>query len=85
MDLEVISKIENVEKKEEKAAREKNAEIRLTKMNGKAKKYRFWKPRKKTAKSLRREQDRIKVMFASSSDPYDQPLRWWESPPIKYA
>ncbi|KAJ8673950.1 hypothetical protein QAD02_005212 [Eretmocerus hayati] len=34
---------------------------------------------------LRRKEARLKLMFSSSFDPYDQPLGWWQQEHVKYA
>ncbi|XP_014219061.1 uncharacterized protein LOC106647266 [Copidosoma floridanum] len=40
---------------------------------------------KRSREARRRAQEKIKMMFNSSDDPYDRPLYWWEKSHVKYA
>lgn len=60
------------EKVSSKGNHARNAKVKITVKNDK---------RKKSVELMKEE----KSMFILSLDPYEKPLKWWESEPIKYA
>jgi hypothetical protein len=40
---------------------------------------------RRLAWNTKRAEERLKMMFETSVDPFEKPLRWWEQPHVKYA